>query len=296
MKANVLALFIMILLSFDCLAIECQNWQAIHPEWIWCDDFENDGFLENDYFEVKRANEEFGVTEDFSFEGNGSLKSTYLPGISESGNLKLSFGRTPLATALHADQNFSEVYWRFYILHESGWQGNPNKLTRATIFTASDWSQAAIGHIWQNSSLGLKLEPVSGVVGSTVVAKGYNDFDNFNWLGGKQGNFEIFALEQAGKWHCVEVHMALNTPNQSNGTFEFWINDELQASLNNLNWRDGYTDYGINAIFLENYRTGGMSRKQSRFMDNFVVSRERINCKNSAVNSISPPLPPDNVR
>lgn len=295
MKANVFALLSMIMTSFNCLAIECENWQELNPEWIWCDDFENDDLLNKDYFEVNRANKEFGVTQDFSFDGNGALKATYLPGISESGNIKFSFGKTPVAPTRYTNQIFNEIYWRFYVKLESGWQGNPHKLTRATIFSASDWSQAAIAHIWENSSLGVGLDPVSGVVGNSIVTKGYNDFDNFTWLGGASGKVEIYAQENDDKWHCIEAHMALNTPYQSDGIFEFWINNDLQASRSDLNWRGGYTDYGINAIILENYVSGGMPRKQSRYMDNFVVSRERINCKDTTTKEISPPLPPSNV-
>ncbi len=295
MKTNVLVALVMFFPGFNCLAIECQNWQELHPEWVWCDDFENDNALDNNYFEVKRANEEFGVTQEFSFGGNGSLKSTYLPGIPEAGNIKFSFGKTPVAPTRYTNQDFSEIYWRFYVLHESGWQGNPIKLTRATIFSDSDWSQAAIGHVWNNSSLGLKLEPVSGVVGNAVVTKGYNDFENFSWLGGKSGKVEIYAPENSNKWHCIETRMTLNAPNKSDGIFEFWIDNVLQASKKNVNWRGGYTDYAINAIFLENYANGGMSRKQSRFMDNFVVSRERIRCKDATVKPLSPPLPPSNM-
>lgn len=276
------------------MAVECNSWQTVHPEWIWCDDFENDNLLENNYFEVKRAKGNFGVTQENAFDGKGSLKATYLPDIQESGNVKLSFGNTPVAPTRYTNENFNEIYWRFYILHEAGWLGNPRKVTRATVFSKSDWSQAAIGHLWENTSLGLKLEPVSGVVGSSVVTNGYNDFGNFTWLGGTSGKLEIYAPENTNQWQCLEVHMALNTLNKSDGIFEFWINNELQGTLNDLNWRGGYSDYGINAIFLENYSNNNLPQVQSRYMDNFVVSRERIGCKGDT--SISPPKPPFNIK
>ena len=292
MKLNYIILFFTSFFSLNCLAIECNDWQVLHPDWLWCDDFENDSSLNDDYFEVNRRNN-FGVTQENSFDGSGSLKATYIPGSPESGNVKFSFGKTPVAPTRYTDENFDEIYWRFYVLHESGWLGNPAKLTRAIVFSNSDWSQAAIGHIWENSSLGLKLEPVSGVVGNSVVTNGYNDFDNFTWLGGMAGKLEIYAPENTNKWHCVEMHMALNTLNQANGIFEFWINNELQANRNDLNWRGSYSDYGINAIFLENYSNNSLPQVQSRYMDNFVVSRERIGCKSDV--GISPPKPPSNI-
>ncbi|MBN4063225.1 hypothetical protein JYT79_00435 [Cardiobacterium sp. AH-315-I02] len=272
-------------------ALECNNWQQQHPEWLWCDDFENDNSLESNYFEVNRANT-FGVYKDTSFGGQGALKATFVPGVSESGNLKFSFGRTPVQPTRYTTTNFDEVYWRFYIKHESDWQGNPKKLTRAMVFSGSNWSQAAIGHIWDNSTLGLKTEPVALVTGDTVISQGYNDFTNMKWLGGISGELEMFASENIGEWHCVETRMALNTPNQSDGVLEFWIDDKLQASSNNLDFRGGYTEYGINAIFIENYiNDGAAPKQQSRYIDNLVISKQRIGC-NAATDTIAPPLPP----
>jgi len=280
------------LLCFDSMAVECVDWETLHPDWVWCDDFEDDSLLETNYFEVVRAGGRFGVASDIVFDGSSSLKATYLPTVLGAGNLKFSFGKTTVAPTRNLDEDFDEIYWRFYVLHEAGWQGNPLKLSRATVFTKADWSQASIGHLWENDSLGLKLDPVSGVVGSTVVTNGYNDFPNFTWLGGLGGNIEIYAPGNANKWFCVEVHMALNTPGVVDGVFEFWIDDVLQATRSNYNWRGSYVAYGINAIFLENYSNGLLPKEQSRYMDNFVVSRARINCKDAGV---SPPNPPSNV-
>lgn len=291
MKTHLLILIATSLLSTNCLALECNNWKLLHPDWLWCDDFESDSSLEDNYFEVGRSNSYFGITQEAFFDGEGSLKATFLPDISHAGNIKFSFGRSPVAPTRYTSEDFDEVYWRIYVMHEPGWQGNPHKLARATIFSSSDWSQAAIGHIWNNRTLGLSLDPVSGVSDNTVVTRGYNDFENMTWLGNAPGQLEIFSSEYAGQWQCIEIHMALNTPNQSDGIFEYWINGELQASGNNLNWRGGYTQYGINAIFIENYANGGMSRKQSRYMDNFIVSRQRINCEDP-IDGIAPPLPP----
>jgi hypothetical protein len=159
------------------------------------------------------------------------------------------------------------------------------------IFADSNWTQAAIGHIWENSSLGLKTEPVSLVSGDTVTSQHYNDFENMKWLGGKSGNLEIFAAENADKWQCIEVRMALNTPKQSDGALEFWINDQLQASSSGLDFRGNYTKYGINAIFIENYVNPGAPKKQSRYIDNLVISKQRIGC-HTTTNITAPPLPP----
>lgn len=269
-------------------ATECDDWQARQPDWIWCDDFENDARLQQDYFEVNRANDYFGVSDEAAYQGKQALKVRYLPGKSESGNIKLGFGKSPLASSVskssgssawhHPGELFEDVYWRFYLRQQPGWQGNPQKLTRATIFTDKNWSQAAVAHLWQNRQLGLMLDPVSAVTGDRVSSKKYNDFSSFKWLGAETGTTEIYEPARAGTWLCIEVHMKLNTPGEKDGVFEFWVDGEQEAIKDDLNWRGSYSRYGINAIFLENYATGGMPVAQTRYWDNFVVSRQRIGC------------------
>jgi hypothetical protein len=271
--------------------LECTNWQSAHPEWLWCDDFESDAQLEQDYFEVSRQGGHFGVSGETAFGGNGALKGTYIPGESSAGNVKFSFGRSKVAPTRYSNRDFEEVYWRFYIKMEQGFSGNPNKITRGIVFNDNDWSQASIGHLWEGDAAGTGLDPVSGVVGSQVVTTQYNDFENMSWLGHKNGVTRIYAPENNNRWFCVEVRMKLNTPGQSDGVFEYWIDSKLEASQTALNWRGNYTQYGINAIFLENYQNSGPSKMQSRYFDNFVVSEQRIGCFGGAAPQASDAAP-----
>jgi PKD repeat protein len=264
------------------LAEECIDWQLLHPEWIWCDDFESDSALEANYFEVNRAGGRLAVSGDAAFAGSQALKANYLPGSAESGNVKLSFGRTPILASptLQPLADFNEVYWRFYIRVASGWQDNARKISRAIIFSDSNWSQAAIGHHWEgnNGSLTTGLDPVSGVIGDTVVTNGYNDFDNMIWLGKANGSTEVYAPDNQERWICMELQMKLNNPGLADGEFRYWIDGTLEAERSGLNWRGSYDDYGINALFLEHYMNGGSPQAQSRFLDNFVVSTQPIGC------------------
>ncbi|HEX2492427.1 MAG TPA: hypothetical protein VHK24_01540 [Steroidobacter sp.] len=259
--------------------LECTNWQSLHPEWVWCDDFESDAALSSSYFEVNRSNG-FGVTTTTAFGGSGALKATYYPGVQESGNVKLGIGRSPVASKIQVSRNFEDLYWRFYLKMDPNWVGNANKLTRATIFSSSNWAQAAISHLWEDEmdGNGLGLDPVSGVVGGVVVTTKYNDFQNMRWLGKINGITQIYAPENLNRWNCIEVHMKLNTPGASDGVSEFWVDSHLEARRADLNWRGTYTAYGINAIMLENYKNGGPTQVQSRYFDNFVVSTARIGC------------------
>jgi hypothetical protein len=275
--------------------LECANWQSAHPEWLWCDDFESDSSLEQNYFDVERADGRLKVATDAAFGGGASLKGTYIPSDPHAGSIKLSLGATPVAPKRYTDQKFDEVYWRFYMRTSTNWTGNAYKVTRATVFSASNWSQAAIGHLWDDSpsKLGMALDPVSGVVGSTVVTTKYNDFDNMKWLGKVDGPTQVYAPENRGVWTCVEVHMKLNTPGASDGLLEYWVNDKSEAQAKNLNFRGSYTQYGINAVLMENYRNEPAAQSQDRYFDNFVVSKQRIGCVGS---SPVRPNPPTNVK
>ncbi len=76
-----------------------------------------------------------------------------------------------------------------------------------------------------------------------------------------------------------EVERAkLNDPGWSNGAFQLWIDDRLEASQTGLGWMGGYRDYGINVVYLENYWNDGAPQAQERYFDNFVVSTQRIGC------------------
>ncbi len=272
------------------LSEECTNWRTTHPHWLWCDDFESDSSLEQNYFDVNRENGRFGVVSDTAYAGTHALRNGYAAGVESAGWLKFSFGATPVLPKRYIDRNFDDVYWRFYMQTGPNWIGQPAKVTRAMIFSSKNWAQAAIGHLWEGNVLSMGLDPVSGVVGSTVVTTGWNDFAHMKWLGKVDGSEQVYANANREKWYCIEVHMKLNTPGSSDGVFEFWINESLQANKNNLNWRGSYTTYGINALTLEGWTNNGAKQNQNRYFDNFVVSTRKIGCYET--DAASPPQAP----
>ena len=264
-------------------ALECGNWQSRNPAWIWCDDFESDMALETNYFQVDRAEGRFSASTEAAFMGSRALRAQFIPGQESAGGVKLSFGRTAVSPQLLPDQDFSEIYWRHYMMVPDGWVGNAMKLSRAHVFASSGWLQAAVGMVWNDSEtgLGLGLDPVSGVEGASVITTRYNDQALFKWLGHRSAQTPVYAPANLGKWFCIEAHMKLNTPGQSDGSFTLWIDGRKEAENTGINWRGSYTAYGINAIFLENYLNYGPSRTQTRYVDNFVVSRSPIGCVNT---------------
>lgn len=264
--------------------------------WIWCDDFEVD--RGQAYFEGS-ANRQptTGVN------GSSAAAFTFAAGNQDGGGLKIAFGRTPSSYLRPVDDgttNYRDIYWRMFVYLPSDWVGNgADKLSRATILADANWSQAMIAHVWSgedpgNQSEYLMLDPASGTdPAGNLATSQYNDAANLRWLGIKASGFPVFAKQNFGKWHCIEAHARLNDPGQSNGVFQLFINDKLEAEHNSLNWVGNYSRYGINAVFFENYWNNGSPVTQTRYFDNLVISTKPIGC---GVSSLAPPNPPTNVR
>ena len=139
-----------------------------------------------------------------------------------------------------------------------------------------------VGHVWAGSPPNqafLAIDPASGTdeAGNLLTTK-YNDFEHFRWLGARTGVTPMFDDVHVGDWFCVEAHIALNDPGESNGVFELWVDGDLEASRDDLNWVGGATEFGINAVYFENYWNAGSPAQQERYFDNIVVSTERIGC------------------
>ncbi len=282
------------LFSLNSFASECaSNWKTLHPEWIWCDDFETD--KTTSYFEKTGP---YNRTAGVGMGGSYGMQATWTSGLSDGGSLKLAFGLTPPGggftppVGVDTTIKFRDVYYRVYLKSQTGWNSsNQSKVARATSFVAADWSQAMIAHLWSNDTGNnnyLRSDPVSCVSGSTVQCAGYNDFAHFTWLGGVNGTTAVFTSPNAGTWNCIEAHVKLNDAGLSNGTDEFWVDNHIEASSTGLNFVGSYSAYGINAILLENYINNGAPQAQSRYWDNFVVSTQRIGCSVDVV-LIAPP-------
>lgn len=256
------------------------------PAWIWCDDFEDDRI--GRYFEYDDAGGSFVRERGAGVGGSWGMRATFREGQVDAGSLKLAFGATPQPYMKPVDageRHYREIYWRFYLRRDPHWVGGGgDKLTRATSFVSGEsWAQAMIAHVWSGAAPWqehLVADPASGIDPRTgrVLTHRYNDFRNITWLGAARGPTRVFDAERAGRWMCVEAHVRLNDPGVENGVFELWVDGRAEARASDLNWVGRYEEFGINAVFLENYWNAGSPARQSRYVDDFVVSTKRVGC------------------
>jgi hypothetical protein len=240
---------------------------------IWYDDFSS----------TKNYMDAFGEIDpemNFGTEG-GSMDAGFEIGdVTGNGNRKVAFGGFPgNVKKVRTGEKFDEIYWRIYVKHEHGWEGSPAKMSRATSIVSTNWAQAMIAHVWSGGNNTLTLDPARGVDGQTdqIKTTKYNDFDNLAWLGNKPtSEFQISATQESGYWVLVESRAKLNTPGESDGINQLWIDGRLEAERLNLNFRGSYTLHGINAVFLESYWNSGSVKTQGRWFDNFVISTQPI--------------------
>lgn len=252
--------------------------QEHDPAVIFYDDFHHAPEQHTRYSEVVDDHGSFIWVPNAGMVG-GSMRCQFEKDQVDAGRLHVLLGKNPIGRGHRPDEIFREIYWRVYLRHEPGWEGNPAKLARATCMAGRDYSQGMIAHVWGGQGDVLCIDPATGIRDSQKVTTRYNDFANLKWLGSRQGKTPIFSPAESGRWVCVESHIKLNSPGQPDGIFELWVDGKLEASRTDLNWHGEWQEFGINAVFLENYcNTNGKGsvRRQARWFDNFIVSTHPV--------------------
>jgi len=256
---------------------------------IFCESFEDPNY-QSRYYDFDDDNGEFVSSTNEAKHGQSSLRAKWQLNEVEAGAFQLHFGKHPLASNIQPAADYREIYWRFYTKYPAGFVDYPNKLSRLTIMAGTGWQQAMIAHVWTEATdkSYLYIDPVSGVKNDVLVTTKWNDFANFTWLGSKKSTAPVTK----GDWVCVESRVKLNDSGVANGAFELYINNQLTASKNNIDWVGAWSTYALNTLQFSNYWNGAGSPadNQLRYLDAIVVSKARIGCIGDVV-----PLAPQNL-
>ncbi|MGH7300290.1 MAG: Ig-like domain-containing protein [Candidatus Rokuibacteriota bacterium] len=256
---------------------------APKPGWLWCDDFEQDRLPRYSDYGSRGS---FVRAARVGYGGSMGMRAHFETGQVNAGFLHVRFGKVPAPDFRPVDAGreiYRDIYWRVYVRYAPWWiGGGGNKMSRAQSLASDDWAQAMIAHVWTPDEPieRLWIEPASAVgFRGRLLAEHYNDFKHLEWLGRTWSKTPLFDSQHIGRWYCIEARARLNDPGRSNGIFELWINDKSEARLTGLGWMGRLREYGINAVYLENYWNAGAPQPQDRDFDNFVISTARIGCR-----------------
>ena len=245
-------------------ASECFNWQTLHPEWIFCDDFETEQNLNVNYHDARHGgNTGMSVTTNDPFSGLYSLEQHYVPG-QPAGWATRFIGDNPHLSS--PGPKINEIYYRFYHKFEAGFTGMPQKMSRVKVFrTAGDWEGALGVYLWVNSYI-LCADKRTYIY----------DEQRYQWLPVTYSTLDFSDPANIGRWICIEARIKLDTPGQSDGVIQYWADGEQILLATGLPLGNESYAKGLNMVMWGCYWDGLSPKEQSRFYDNLVISTEPI--------------------
>jgi len=103
----------------------------------------------------------------------------------------------------------------------------------------------------------------------------YNLDQRGRWGSGGKQNVGAPAKLENGKWHCLEIASAMNTPGQKDGWQRLWVNGKLKGEWKSVRWRTAESLKWNSWCFLigSNDKAPG---EQYLLLDNVVVATEYI--------------------
>lgn len=249
---------------------ECDNWQTVHPNWLWCDDFEATTTLAQRYEDI--SSNGMSVIAGNGLSGSKALTQHYNQGQVDAGwVVKYKSGGFP-----------DHIFYRYYHKFDTGFSRFPQKSSRVGYRNHSTWSEIFRVHSWFTQN---------GLLTADVLAKNSSQTTS-GWLAIATATNYSFA-NHLNEWVAIEVEIKLNTPGKSDGLHRTWINDQLVIERLNVDLRGNTLDK-INEVMLDAYWNESSPGSLNRHYDNFVIATEKIGLSGSTP-AASPPSPPGNV-
>jgi hypothetical protein len=249
--------------------------------WIFCEDFEVGETLTESWFEVDGT---WTRTSQHAASGSASLGARWDVGDTDAGTLVARFGRSPAqggGPVYFSDDDFDEIYWVIWFKHEEGtWGGGPSRLAQITSLATASWGQGVSAY--------LRTDPADpGVLHASgthclengeVSCVGFDDVGAMSWIASVPGEQEALSDAASGSWHCASARARLNSPGEADGQLDLWVDGIWEGEQTGIDWRGDWTEYGWNALVLQNLWTGGAPAELWRWVDDIAVATVPIGC------------------
>ena len=188
---------------------------------------------------------------------------------------------------------YDHVYARLYFKLQSNFTCAPNCSKIMVLYgnrTDNPWSGSGQAGICPNGTDYF----YAGVATSQVGPRDYVLYDYYPEMpcaqpvGQNYGEYTYFSPRTQAPldiWTCLETEVLLNTPGMHNGLHRAWLNGTLAVEKLNMRWRDSAI---LNLSSFQLSFSGNSSTDTHIWIDNVVVSTQRIGCLSTAI-SPSPP-------
>jgi len=151
----------------------------------------------------------------------------------------------------------TEIYWQGYSKFDSGyvWPNNAQKIVVHNIY----------------DSLGAKDYQIIVAVNSNgqyYVEHTY--WQSWNFFGKAQNQGSPISVS-FGQWDKLKLRAKLNTPGNSDGVIQLWVNDTLKLSYTNLNIRENTQDT-FGKMILSSYSNESSGSNSYQWYDDWSIS------------------------
>ena len=203
------------------------------------------------------------------------------------------------------ERGYTELYIRMFVKYPPDWiwegryraangllQNTLQKLMRISTYNTDIYNKAHNPLYWGSSGMNYPAFIPDWYYNNSYTQWGTTfvptvvkapDYDSK----GDGQSYTSVSLPPDNQWHCYEFHVKMNSVlGAADGVWEFYLDDVLQASRNNIVWKKTGADTSHNwnwLFFLDNVYLGAYPSADHRefplYMDDVVVSTTRIGSK-----------------
>jgi len=293
---SLISVFIMFLTVKDVGAVELQGYDCNnpHPDWIFCEDFEEGTLVNNDWYYNYLGSTWFPtcsstqpcaeITDTEALSGNRSMRALSVP----------DGASNDTAVAHHKFAAHDTIYVRYYRKWESKWRWD--SMTRSGhntyIFAGeygnpmtTDFTVYEDTHYINNTS-NLAVRAAYQDASQLITPEGTTY--NGQWPALPHDVTTPVSFVPGSRWYEIQYMAKMNTVGKQDGEIRLWVDGVLVTEQKNLVMRDSsHPNIKFDHfLFGPNYPGGNPPYPQSNYIDDIVISTSYITGDNL------PPNPP----